>query len=208
LAVSFIGVLSSAARRRAPISSVSRNLPLPSRSASYVGIAATDIPGYQSSVTVSPKDVAPGFAVNIGGFGKLFGSPIPIGGQLGTGTNGGISQEVGIGNKGFNISIYYAFDPRRIAAAGGKFSYISTPSTFRPSGPIVSQGGIPYSFSPTSGSIGNQSAGGGGGITIYDLSRAVVQYASTPGANYADANFIGTLRAVNEYNNALITSKN
>jgi hypothetical protein len=46
-----------------------------------------------------------------------------------------------------------------------------------------------------------------GGGSIYDLSRSVVGFASTPGANYADPDLIAGLRAINEYNNALVKSK-
>jgi hypothetical protein len=49
--------------------------------------------------------------------------------------------------------------------------------------------------------------GGGGGGGISQLSQAVIGYSTTPGANYADENFVSAIRAINEYNNALVTSK-
>jgi len=48
---------------------------------------------------------------------------------------------------------------------------------------------------------------GAAGGSINQLSQAVVGYASTPGANLSDSRFISALRAINEYNNSLVTSK-
>jgi YD repeat-containing protein len=115
-------------------------------------------------------------------------------------------NEYGVGTKGVSFSAYVAVDPRQIPeyiAGAFAFQYVTTPSTFRSYQGTQSSGN--YSFSASaSGSSGSFGSGGGG---INQLSQSVVGYASAPGANYADSDFISALRAINAYNNALVTSK-
>lgn len=49
------------------------------------------------------------------------------------------------------------------------------------------------------------SSGGGGG-SVNQLSQSVISYAGSSGSNLSDSGFVAGIRAINQYNNSLVTS--
>ena len=176
----------------------------------YLGISGAFKPGPSGSFTVAPHETAlPGIGISVSGFrdpARSYGPGLTRSYSRNAEGQFVGANEYGLGTRGISFGAYIAIDPSQIPdyiARAFAFDYVTTPSTLRSyTGSRISSN---YSFSPTPTQTGDSIGVGGGSIS--QLSQSVVGYASTPGANYTDPNFISALRAINEYNNALVTSK-